>query len=76
MDTTSQTINTLFEQLGLDSSDEAIDQFVRQHRLPAEVKISDAPFWTDGQRAFIKDAYQLDNHWNPIVDDLNARLHD
>ncbi len=76
MDTSQQTLNTLFDQLGLDSSDDAIEQFIQTHRLPAEVKISDADFWSEGQRAFLKDAYKLDNHWNPVVDNLNALLHD
>ncbi len=76
MDTTAQTLTTLFDQLGLDSSEAAIEQFIQTHRLPAEVKISDAGFWSEGQRAFLKEAYKTDNHWNPIVDDLNALLHD
>ena len=66
----AQAISHVFAALN------SIEQFIQTHRLPAEVKISDAGFWSEGQRAFLKEAYKTDNHWNPIVDDLNALLHD
>ena len=69
------TMNTLFEQLGLDSSDEAIDKFVKENQLPQSVKISDAPFWTDNQCKFLKNEFKEDAEWIPVIDDLNTRLH-
>lgn len=70
-----KSINTLFDQLGLDSSDEAIDKFVKEHQLAKNVKLSDAPFWTDGQRKFLKEEFQKDALWVEHIDDLNRRLH-
>lgn len=75
MTNSDKTINTLFEQLGLDGSDEAIDQFVLEHQLSQDLKLVDAPFWNDNQRKFLKEEYRADAGWIEIIDDLNVRLH-
>lgn len=75
MDTSAHTMTSLFDQLGLDSSDEGIKSFIKAHQLPPETKITAATFWSDGQRQFIKESYQNDADWIPVVDDLNAQLH-
>ena len=49
MDAPIPTLETLFEQLGLDSSPEAIDAFIGAHTLDEDVKLIDAPFWTPQQ---------------------------
>lgn len=69
------TINELFAQLGLDSSDEAIDTFIDQHQLPEGVILKDAPFWNDSQKAFLKEEWTKDAAWVEAIDDLNVRLH-
>ena len=69
------TLNDLFAQLGLDSTDEAIQQFVVDNQLNESTKLVDAPFWTDNQRKFLKDEYRKDARWVEVIDDLNARLH-
>lgn len=68
-------INELFAQLGLDSSDEAVDAFIKANQLPEEVKLVDAPFWSEQQRAFLKEEHKLDAVWTGPIDELNARLH-
>lgn len=75
MTNSDKSINTLFEQLGLDGSDEAIDQFVLSHQLGKDEKLVDAPFWNDNQRKFLKDEYRMDAGWVDFIDDLNVRLH-
>lgn len=75
MTNSDKTINTLFEQLGLDGSDEAIDHFVLENQLSQDVKLVDAPFWNDNQRKFLKEEYRADAGWIEIIDDLNVRLH-
>lgn len=75
MSNAEKSINMLFEQLGMDGSDEAIDQFVIANQLPKDVKLVDAPFWNDNQRKFLKDEYRLDAGWVEFIDDLNTRLH-
>lgn len=53
MDAPIPTLETLFEQLGLDSTPEAIDAFIVAHSLPEDVKLIDAPFWTPNRRSFL-----------------------
>ncbi|QXG34800.1 DUF2789 domain-containing protein [Pseudomonas viridiflava] len=65
----------LFAQLGLDNDENSIDAFVAQHRLPDEVKLIDAEFWTPQQAAFLKEELRADAEWAPVVDELNVRLH-
>ncbi len=70
-----KSLNSLFEQMGLDGSDTAIDQFVMEHQLSPEIKLVDAPFWNDNQRRFLKEEFTMDAGWIEIIDDLNVRLH-
>ena len=44
MDTSRHTMSTLFSQLGLDNSPEAIARFVKEHHLPEGMLLSQAPF--------------------------------
>lgn len=69
------TMNELFAQLGLDSSDEAIDKFVNEHKLDKNESLVEADFWTDSQRAFLQEEWKLDAAWVEVIDELNVRLH-
>ncbi len=69
-------LHELFEQLGLPASNEGIERFFATHSLPQEVKLVDAPFWTPSQVAFLKEQFLQDAEWAPVVDELNARLHE
>ncbi|MBZ2163379.1 DUF2789 domain-containing protein [Alteromonas stellipolaris] len=76
MFTEQPTMSSLFEQLGLDSSDEAIDSFIETHKgLNKSQHIFQAPFWSESQAAFLKTAIEDDADWAEIIDQLNARLH-
>lgn len=70
-----RNINMLFEQMGMDSDDAAVEAFISKNQLPQSVKISDATFWTDNQRKFLKEEYHADAGWIEIIDELNTRLH-
>lgn len=72
---TQYTINELFAQLGLDDSDEFIAKFVKKNQLDKDTLLSDAPFWSEKQRMFIKDEWRRDAMWSLAIDDLNERLH-
>lgn len=61
--------------MGLDSTPEAIDAFIVAHPLPEDVKLIDAPFWSDQQAAFLKEELRDDAEWAIPVDELNQRLH-
>ena len=69
------TINDLFAQLGLDSSDEAIENFIQNNQLPDNITLREAPFLDDQQKMFIQEEWRLDAVWSLVIDELNARLH-
>ena len=75
MDMSTHNIETLFAQLGLDNSAEAMAQFVTNHRLAKDVYVNNAPFWNEGQRHFLQDALRQDSAWSEVVDQLNVMLH-
>ena len=68
-------MNELFAQLGLDSSDEAIDSFVENNKLAREEKLIEAAVWNDSQRAFLQEEWNKDAAWVEVIDDLNVRMH-
>ena len=70
-----RNINMLFEQMGMDSDDAAVEQFIQENQLPQSLELSDAPFWSDSQRKCLKDEYRADEGWIEIIDELNTRLH-
>jgi hypothetical protein len=69
-------MTNLFRQLGLDSDEHAIAEFIRTHQLEVDVRISEAPFWTVGQRQFIAEQLLADATWAITVDQLNESLHE
>lgn len=75
MDTTESCMTNLFLQLGLPAGKDDIARFIREHQLPDALLISEAPFWNDGQRQFIREEWREDADWAIVVDELNEALH-
>ena len=69
------TMNNLFAQLGLDSSDEAIEAFIENNQLAKEEKLTESAIWTERQRMFLQEEWKQDAAWVEIIDELNVRLH-
>ena len=69
------TMELLFEQLGLDADEAAIDHFIEQHQLDQNTALHQAPFWSENQRNFIISHWKKDDEWAIMVDSLNALLH-
>ncbi|WP_201557267.1 DUF2789 family protein [Psychrobacter sp. 72-O-c] len=69
------SINDLFAQLGLESSDDAINKFVEEHQLAKSEKLTESNVWTDSQRMFLQEEWTKDAAWVEIIDDLNVRMH-
>jgi hypothetical protein len=68
-------ISKLFQQLGLPADTQSIENFIKRHRpLPADIKLTEASFWDDSQRAMLKQAYAEDADWAVLFDQLNVRL--
>ena len=76
MNTAEPTMTNLFLQLGLDAENAAIAEFIRTHQLPADVHMSKAEYWSEGQRHFLAEQLQADAPWAMIVDQLNESLHE
>lgn len=77
MELPNQDLSALFEQLGLPSDEASIEAFIATHRpLPNHIKVSEAPFWSEAQGAFLKEQILDDAEWAPVVDELNVRLHE
>ncbi|TMO87805.1 DUF2789 domain-containing protein [Pseudoalteromonas spongiae] len=74
MESGSHTMNDLFSQLGLDSTDEAIEQFIATHKISLSLILADAPFWSQSQASFIKESIEQDADWCEIIDQLNSLL--
>lgn len=73
---TTPRMTNLFEQLGLDSSSEAIELFIATHQLNAATKITEADYWTEAQRQFLAEKIKSDGSWAIVVDQLNESLHE
>lgn len=76
MNTAEPRMSNLFLQLGLDAGDQPIADFIRAHQLPADVRIVDAPYWSEAQRQFIAEQLKADAGWTLVVDQLNESLHE
>ena len=69
------SMNELFAQLGLESSDEAIDAFIENNPLAKDEKLIESDIWTDNQRMFLEEEWKKDAAWVVVIDELNVRLH-
>ncbi len=77
MTNTRAHMTTLFEQLGLESSNEAIAKFIETHQLDADTSLIQAPYWNEAQRQFLANKIKTDDAtWTIIVDQLNESLHE
>ncbi|MBI1451682.1 MULTISPECIES: DUF2789 family protein [Acinetobacter] len=69
------TQELLFQQLGLDSTPEAIEQFIQTHQLTLDTPMHKADFWTKSQRDFLISHWKKDDEWAMVIDQLNEQLH-
>ncbi|MBE0484674.1 DUF2789 domain-containing protein [Marinobacter sp.] len=75
MDTSTHSMRTLFEQLGLPSGHKEIEGFVTRYSpLPSEIAIQDAPFWSASQSQFLEEGLEEDSDWAETIDELDALL--
>ncbi|MFW9269015.1 DUF2789 domain-containing protein [Pseudomonas sp. D2-30] len=76
MEQPSHELSTLFDQLGLPSDGNAIDDFIMAHPLDPNTKLVDAPFWSNQQQDLLREWLLADGEEAVLVDQLNVRLHD
>jgi Protein of unknown function (DUF2789) len=76
MELMEPTMQSLFAQLGEPDDAAAIALFIESHgHLRGHTRLHEAAFWSPAQAAFLCDALLQDANWAPVVDALNARLH-
>jgi len=75
METPIHSQSSLFKQLGLDSTESAIETFIDKHRpLAGYIELYEASFWSASQASFLKQVKDEDADWVEIVDQLDALL--
>jgi hypothetical protein len=67
-------MNNLFAQLGLDSSDDAINEFIEKNQLAAGESLKESKIWNDNQRTFLQEEWDKNSMWTQVIDDLNLLL--
>jgi len=75
VDRSNHTLACLFAQLGIDNSEDSINQFISSHKgIPSQVTLAEADCWNKAQANFLKDAIEEDSDWAEIVDTLDVML--
>ena len=76
MELIEPSMPSLFAQLGEANDAASIARFIACHGgLAGDTPLHEADFWTPSQAQFLREAMQLDASWAPVVDVLNAQLH-
>jgi hypothetical protein len=69
------SMTSLFDQLGLDSSESAIESFIDSHRpLAGNIELHEADFWSPSQASFLQQEKDGDADWAEVIDHLDALL--
>jgi hypothetical protein len=75
METPIHSIVSLFDQLGLGSTDKEIEDFINRNKsLAGSVELYEADFWNTAQASFLKQMKDEDADWAEIVDQLDVML--
>ncbi|MGX9459925.1 DUF2789 domain-containing protein [Shewanella sp. A14] len=74
MDTTSNDLSHLFQQLGLPHHQENIEDFVNKNKLEKHTLMIDADCWNPSQKAFLKEALLEDAQWSEVIDQLDVMM--
>lgn len=75
MDMQTHSLSSLFAQLGLGSSDQEINSFIKKHSpLSAATDLHKASFWNPSQSSFLAGSKEEDADWAEVVDQLDVML--
>ena len=74
MDTCKHNFSTLFQQLGLENSEEAIKTFIMTHHITQYERLDQAKFWNKGQAQFLRESWEQDADWAEPIDQLDGML--
>ncbi len=69
------SIESLFQQLGLEGTNEAVTDFITKNApIPKGVLLHEAEFWNESQASCLKKMISDDADWAEVVDQLNVLL--
>lgn len=69
------TMQALFDQMGLPSTNTDIEEFIAAHKpIAGSVELHKAAFWTPSQAQCLKQMKDEDADWAELVDVLDAQL--
>ncbi|SBT16721.1 hypothetical protein MGA5115_00803 [Marinomonas gallaica] len=75
METHEHSLKALFDQLGLDSSEQGIEAFVSENdSIPQGVLLWQAPMWSESQAQMLKQMKDEDADWAEVVDELDLMM--
>ena len=75
METQFHSLALLFDQLGLESTEQAIEAFIDKHKpLPSDLALHEAEFWNGSQASFLVQGIDQDADWAEIIDQLDTSL--
>jgi hypothetical protein len=75
MELEAHSLASLFKQLGLDNTEQAIQGFIKKNTpLSSGVDLHEASFWNASQSSFLQQSKDDDADWAEIVDQLDAML--
>ncbi|MDR6991018.1 DUF2789 domain-containing protein [Luteimonas sp. 3794] len=76
MESTVHPFSELFAQLGLPNDEASIRDFIASHGpLPDDMRLEEAPFWTESQAQLLREERIDDADWIVVIDQLNVALH-
>lgn len=61
-------------QLGLESDEKAIAEFIGTHHLAEPESLAQASFWSPAQAQFIQECWDSDSDWVVVIDQLDTLL--
>lgn len=70
------TLESLMAQLGLEGEHELAALRDQHGELESGTSIMNAPYWSDSQSAFLREAIETDGPWSVAVGQLDALLRD
>ncbi|MEX1668300.1 DUF2789 family protein [Zhongshania guokunii] len=75
MEVEAHSLASLFKQLGLDNTEQAIQDFIKINApLSSGVELHKAHFWSASQSSLLQQSKDDDADWAEIVDQLDAML--
>lgn len=75
METHVHSLGALFEQLGLDSSQQGIESFIaKASPIPSDVCLWEASIWSAPQATMLQQMKEADADWSEVVDQLDVML--